>query len=173
MLETIIVIVVAVIAIVLGIATLKPNAFRVQRSIDVNAPPETIQPLITDFRRWAAWSPYERLDPAMAKNYGGAPSGVGAVYEWNGKKAGAGRMEILDATPAKVTIKLDFTKPMPAHNTAEFLFEPAGTGTAVTWAIFGPTPFMTKVFTTFVSMDKLVGKDFETGLASLKRLAEQ
>jgi carbon monoxide dehydrogenase subunit G len=172
MLLTVIVIL-AVIALVVAIAAVRPAEFRVARSTTVSAPPERILPLIGDFRRWTDWSPYEQLDPQMKKSYAGASSGVGAVYEWDGKKAGSGRMEILEVTPSKVTIKLDFTKPMTAHNTAEFTVEPQGGATRLTWAMHGRNALMAKVMSLFISMDKLVGKDFETGVANLKAIAER
>jgi hypothetical protein len=138
----------------------------------VNAPPDRILPLIVDFHRWSDWSPYEKLDPQMKKTYAGAASGKGAIYEWVGKKAGAGRMEILGVSPSSVTIKLDFTKPMTAHNTAEFLVEPQGSATRLTWAMHGRNALMANAMSLFISMDKLVGKDFEAGVAHIKRLAE-
>src|SRR5882757_7570071 len=117
----------------------KTDTFRVERSRTIAAPPEAIFPHINDFHAWGAWSPFERMDPGLAKTYSGAPSGKGAVYEWVGKKSGSGRMEIVSSeAPAKVVIQLDFTKPMQAHNTAEFTLEPQDAGTRVTWAMHGP-----------------------------------
>jgi carbon monoxide dehydrogenase subunit G len=119
----------------------KPDTFRVERSTRIKAPPEKIFPLINDFRRWADWSPYEVLDPKMARTYSGPDAGVGAIYAWEGKRAGAGRMEIRQSTPAsRVVIQLDFSKPLKAHNTAEFTLEVIGDATKVTWAMSGPTP---------------------------------
>ena len=110
------------------LAAMRPNTFRVQRSIDINAPPEKIYPLINDYKHWASWSPYEKVDPAMKRTFSGAPSGKGAVYEWDGKKnIGRGRMEIIDAAaPSKIGIKLDFFSPLEAHNIAEFTMQPKG-----------------------------------------------
>ena len=175
MLKTILIVVVVLIAGVLIYAATRPDSFRVQRSATVNAPPEKIAPLISDFHHWEAWSPWEKLDPAMQKTYGGAPAGKGAVYEWSGNsKAGAGRMEILDASPAKVSIQLDFLKPFEGHNLTDFTFDPqAGGGTRVDWDMHGPMPYLSKVMCVFVSMDKMVGKDFEQGLANLKTVAEK
>ena len=151
------------------------DTFRVERTTTVNAPAAKIYPFIDDFHRWTTWSPYEKLDPAMRRTYAGAQSGRGAVYEWDGdNRAGAGRMEITDATaPSNITIKLDFSRPFEGHNTAEFSLVPAGDGTAVTWAMHGPSPFVAKLMSLFFSFDKLVGKDFETGLANLKAVAER
>lgn len=162
-------------AIVLVLAATKPDTFSVRRSITVKAPPEKIFPLIADFHQWGSWSPYEHKDPAMQRTYGGASSGKGAVYAWDGNKnVGSGRMEILDASmPSKIVIKLDFFSPFEAHNTAEFTMLPQGEATDVTWLMRGPTPFIGKIMHVFINMDRMVGSDFEVGLANLKRLAEK
>ena len=175
MLKTILITIVVLIAGVLIYAATRPDSFRVQRSTILNAPPEKIAPLIGDFHHWEAWSPWEKLDPAMQKTYSGAPAGKGAVYEWSGNsKAGAGRMEILDASSSKVSIRLDFLKPFEAHNLTDFTLDPQpGGGTRVNWDMHGPMPYLSKVMCLFVSMDKLVGKDFEQGLANLKTVAEK
>jgi hypothetical protein len=171
---TIAVVVLALIAVVLALAASKPSEFAVQRTTRIVAPPERIFPHIADFRRWEAWSPWEKMDPAMRKTYGGAPAGLGSVYEWEGNsKVGKGRMEMIDvAAPSSATVKLDFLKPFEAHNTARFTLVPAGAGTDVTWSMSGPSPFVTKVMGVFMNMDQLVGKDFERGLASLKTVSE-
>jgi uncharacterized protein YndB with AHSA1/START domain len=165
----------AAIAVVLFLASRKSDTFRVQRAAAIHAPPEKIFPLISDFRQWRAWSPYEDRDPNLERNYGGAASGKGAVYEWNGNKnVGSGRMEILDAPPpGKVVIKLDFLKPFEAHNTAEFTLLPQGDTTNVTWLMHGPAPLMSKVMQVLMNMDNMIGKDFATGLANLKRITEK
>ena len=166
------VILLALLALLLFAAT-RPGAFRVFRTASIKAPAGRIYPLIEDFHAWGAWSPYEKLDPEMRKTFEGSPRGKGAVYKWEGAKAGAGRMEITDTeAPERVTIRLDFSKPFVAHNIAEFTLEPAGDSTNVTWAMTGRTPFMMKVMGLFFSMDRLVGKDFESGLQSLKTQAE-
>jgi len=159
---------------VLLLAALKPAEFRVERRVSIRAPAASIHPLLDDFHRWAAWSPWEHIDPTMQRTFSGAPSGRGAIYEWRGEgKAGAGRMEILDASvPERVTIRLDFIKPFPSSNTTEFTLVPQGDATEVQWVMRGPNAFVTRVMTVFVSMDKLVGKDFEAGLANLKAAAE-
>jgi carbon monoxide dehydrogenase subunit G len=153
---------------------LNSDTFRVERSIVIDAPAPAIFPHIDDFRAWAAWSPYEKLDANLGRTYSGPARGKGAAYAWVGKKAGSGRMEIVRSeAPSKIVIQLDFSKPMTAHNTAEFTLEPQGSGTKVTWAMFGPNTLMSKVMGLFFSMDKLVGPQFDEGLASLKGLAEQ
>jgi carbon monoxide dehydrogenase subunit G len=175
MLWTIVVIIVVLIAAVLVFAAMKPNAFRMERSTSINAPAEKIFPFINDFHNWTSWSPFEKLDPALKRSYSGAPSGQGAIYEYEGNnKVGAGRMEITESSPSsRVVSKLDFIKPMVAHNFAEFTLEPRGNTTVVTWAMYGASPYMAKLMTTFVSMDRLVGKQFDEGLANLKAVSER
>ena len=175
MLKIIAVVVLLLIAVVLGIAATKPDTLHVQRTATIHAPPEKIFPLINDYRNWTAWSPYEKIDPAMKRTYSGAPAGTGAVYEWEGnRKVGKGRMETTDvSSPSHITIKLDFLKPFEAHNTAEFTLVKRGAGTHLTWAMFGPANFMTKLMGLFMSMDRMVGKDFEAGLTNIKTLAEK
>jgi uncharacterized protein YndB with AHSA1/START domain len=174
MLKIIAVVVLLLIAVVLGIAATKPDTLHVQRTATIHAPPEKIFPLINDYRSWTAWSPYEKIDPAMKRTYSGAPAGTGAVYEWEGnRKVGKGRMETTDvSSPSHITIKLDFLKPFEAHNTAEFTLAPRGDSTDVTWTMSGPCPFISKVMSVFVDMDKMIGKDFEAGLANLKTATE-
>ena len=153
---------------------LNADTFRVERSTVIDAPASAIFPHIDDFHAWEAWSPYETMDADLGKTYAGPTRGVGAAYAWVGKKAGSGSMEITSSTPSsKIVIKLDFTKPFTAHNTAEFTFEPLGSATKVTWAMHGPNTLMSKVMGLFFSMDKLVGPQFEEGLASLKQLTEK
>lgn len=172
---TVFLVIVVAIAAVLAYAATRPNTFRIERSARIDAPPDKIFPLISDFRNWRLWSPWEKMDPALRRAYGGAPAGKGAVYEWEGnKKVGKGRMEILDAPPpSRVAIKLDFLKPFEAHNLAEFTLTPLGNSTSVTWAMHGPSPFIAKLMGLFFNMDRMVGKDFETGLANMKAAAEQ
>lgn len=161
------------VAVVLVLAALRPDSFRIERSVIVQAPPQAIYPQIADFRRWQAWSPYENLDPAMRRSYEGAERGLGAVYAWDGDKSGAGRMEIVEAAEASlVRIRLDFLRPFKARNTAEFLLTPEGEGTRLSWAMYGPDPYVGKLMGLFFDRDTMIGKDFEKGLASLKALAE-
>src|SRR6266446_4473766 len=169
------VVLVIAIAIILILAATKPDTFSVQRATVVKAPPERIFPLINDFHQWGTWSPYENKDPAMKRSYSGVASVKGAVYTWEGNKnVGSGRMEILDASaPSKIAIKLDFFSPFEGHNTAEFTMLPQGDATNVTWLMHGPAPFMSKVMQVFINLDKMIGKDFEAGLANLKRLTEK
>jgi uncharacterized protein YndB with AHSA1/START domain len=163
------------VAIVVALAVSKPDTLTVQRSVTIKAPPEKIFPLINDFKSWATWSPYEKKDPAMKRDFSGAASGKGAVYAWDGdKNVGAGRMEMLEALPSsKLTIRLDFSRPFETHNTAEFTILPQGDATAVTWTMRGPSLFISKVMQVFFDMDAMIGKDFEVGLANLKAITEK
>lgn len=177
----IVAIVAAVIAVliagVLACASTRPDTFRVRREMAINAPPEKIFPLINDFKNWGAWSPYEHKDPNMKRTYSGATSGKGATYAWDGdKNIGKGSMEITESSPSsKVALKLDFTSPFEAHNLVEFTIQPQGSSnvTKVSWDMHGPAPFMAKVMHVFINMDRMVGTDFEAGLANLKAAAEK
>jgi hypothetical protein len=175
MIKKIIVTIIVLIVALLAFAATRPNAFRVQRTARINAAPDRIYANLEDFHRWTAWSPWEKMDPAMRRTHSGAPKGVGAVYEWEGNsKVGKGRMEIVKAsTPTELTVKLDFLKPFETHNFAEFTLRPVGASTDVTWSMFGPSPFVSKVMGIFFDMDRMVGTDFENGLANLKTVAEQ
>lgn len=168
-----IVVLVALVAVLILAAT-KPDTFRVQRSASIKAPPERIFALINDFHRWGVWSPWEKKDPAMKRTFGGNDSGIGATYAWEGNKdVGKGSMEIVESSPSsKIRIKLDFLSPFEAHNTATFTLEPQGDATSVVWVMDGPAIFITKLMQVFFNMDKMVGKDFEAGLADLKTAAE-
>ncbi len=164
-----------VVGVVLANAATKPDTFRVERTMSIKAPPEKIFALIDNFDNWGAWSPWEKKDPAMKRTRSGAASGTGSVYAWDGdKNVGKGRMEIAEASPpSKVTLKLDFEKPFEAHNIVNFTMEPKGDATSVTWAMHGPVPFLAKIVHMFLDMDRMVGQDFEAGLANLKALAER
>jgi Polyketide cyclase / dehydrase and lipid transport len=177
MLKTLAVIAVIAVVVIAGIliyAATKPDSFRVQRSASIKAPPDKIYALIADLKAWPAWSPYEKKDPAMKRSFGAVTAGKGATYAWEGNKdVGQGNMEILESSPQKILIKLDFLKPFEAHNMGEFILVPKGDTTTVTWAIYGPSPYMSKVMSTFMDFDKMIGRDFEQGLADLKAAAEK
>ena len=149
------------------------DTFVVTRSALIDAPPDRVYKLISDFRNWSSWSPWEKLDPAMKKATSGTASGKGAIYEWEGnKKAGKGRMEITDAAPpSRVVIKLDFEKPFRASNRTEFTLAAQGKATNVTWTMEGHRPFLMRILGFVFNMDKMIGKDFEEGLANLKSAA--
>ncbi|TXI48645.1 MAG: polyketide cyclase [Lysobacter sp.] len=175
MLKKILLVLVLAIAGVLIYAATKPDSFQVQRSATVAAPPEKVFALIDDFHRWGEWSPWEKLDPAMKRSFGGPDRGVGATYAWEGNSdVGKGRMEIVESNaPGKLTIKLDFIEPFESGNTTEFVLTPKDGGTEVTWTMRGPSPYMTKLMDTVMSMDRMIGRDFETGLANMKAVAER
>lgn len=173
-LPSIILLILVIILALLAYAWTRPDTFAVERSLTIAAPAEKLFPLIDDFNNWPAWSPYEDRDPAMTRTIGGARSGKGATYAWAGNKnVGKGRMEILDShPPSSIMIKLDFEQPFEAHNIAEFTLQPVAGGTNVTWMMHGPAPFMTKLIGIFINFDRMIGKDFEAGLAKLKGAVE-
>ncbi|HEY2559071.1 MAG TPA: SRPBCC family protein [Caldimonas sp.] len=173
--QTVLVVIAVLIVGVVVAAAMRPSDFTVQRSASIAAAAEKIYPFLVDFRQWPAWSPWEKLDPDMKRTHSGAASGPGAAYAWEGsRKVGAGRMEIRDvAPPSKVVIQLDFVRPFEAHNITEFSLAPRAGATEVSWQMRGPAPFVSKVMGLFVDMDKMIGKDFEQGLANLKAAAEK
>jgi uncharacterized protein YndB with AHSA1/START domain len=174
MLKKFVFIIVAVNAAILTYAATKPDTFRVERSVSIKAQPKRVYSLLADFHAWGLWSPWEKVDPAMTRTFSGAAKGKGAVYEWTGDgKVGAVRMEIVEAVPtSKVVMKLDLISPLEGHDTAEYTLKRKNGVTTVTWAVYGPMPYPSKVLSVFRSMDTIVGKDFEAGLANLKTLAE-
>ena len=174
MFRTIAIVAILALAALLIFAATRPDSFRVERATSIKAPPEKVFALINDLRRWDAWSPYDKKDPAMKRTLSGAASGPGAVYEWDGnQEIGKGRMEITDSSPpSKITIRLDFVKPFEAHNVVEFTLRPQDEATLVTWAMHGPSPYISKLMGIFFSMDEMIGKDFEAGLANLRTVAE-
>jgi uncharacterized protein YndB with AHSA1/START domain len=170
-----ILIVLAIIAAVLIYAATRPDDFEVRREADIAAPPQKIFGYLNDFGQWVKWSPWEKMDATMQKTFSGASSGKGSIYSWKGnKKVGEGRMEILDSTPSSsVKIDLQFMAPFKAHNQTLFTLVPNTRGTHVSWAMSGKKVFMMKLMGVFMDMDKMVGKDFEAGLATLKMEAEK
>jgi len=174
-LKIVLIVIAVLILAVLIIAATRPGTFRVQRSASIKAPPERIFLLIDDFHSWGLWSPWENIDPALKRTFTGAPSGKGAMYAWEGNsKVGTGSMEITESTPSsRILIKLDFFRPFEAHNVTDFTLAPKGDGTEVVWLMHGPQPYLSKIMGMFFSMEKIVGGQFETGLANLKAAAEQ
>jgi hypothetical protein len=163
----------ALVVLVLVTAASRPDSFRVERSRALPGTAEQVLAQLQDFHRWAAWSPWETIDPSMQRSYSGAASGPGAVYAWTGNgKAGAGRMEILEASSSRVLIRIDFFKPFSAHNTVEFTLAPQAGGTQLSWAMYGPSPFVSKLMGLVMNMDRLIGGDFEKGLANLQAVLE-
>lgn len=164
---------VAIIVVILIVASTKPNTVHYERATVINASPDRITPHLVDFHNWMPWSPWEKMDADLKRDYSGAASGVGAKYAWAGKKAGEGTMEVLEASNSGVKIDLRFIKPWEAVCIAKFHFTPQSGGTEVKWTMDGPNTFMGKLFGLFVNMDKMIGKDFENGLAGLKAEAEK
>jgi len=175
MFKTLAIVVAVLIAGVLMFAATKPDTFRVQRSAAIKAPPEKVFTLINDFKAWGAWSPWEKKDPAMKRTFGATTVGKGAHYAWEGNKnVGQGSMTITESVPSsKIALNLDFLKPFEAHNIVEFTLAVQGDTTNVTWTMHGPANFVSKLIQVFMSMDNMVGKDFEAGLANLKAAAEK
>ncbi len=169
-------VVVTPVVLLLAYASTRPDAFHVERSQRIGAPPATVFALIEDFHAWEAWSPWEKLDPAMTRSFSGPVRSVGATYEWAGNKAvGKGRMTITEITPgARLVQKLEFIEPFQATNTVTFTATPDGEkGAKVTWSMDGRNNLMMKAFGLFMDMDKQVGGDFEKGLGNLKSVAEK
>jgi uncharacterized protein YndB with AHSA1/START domain len=150
------------------------DTYSVERSATIAAAPERIYEYLADFHRWTAWSPWEGIDPDLQRTYSGAESGVGATYSWSGnRKAGAGSMTIVDASaPNEVKIDLQFEKPFKARNDTQFTVVPGPSGSVVRWTMNGKKTLATRVMGIFTSMDKMIGADFERGLAQLKAAAE-
>jgi uncharacterized protein YndB with AHSA1/START domain len=171
----IVIVLVVLIAVVLAFAATKPNAFRIQRSITIQASPATVFALIDDFHDWSRWAPQDREDATMRRSFSGPASGTGAVSAWQGTRgAGKGSMMITDSVPAsRVTVQTDFIKPFEAHNVNKFVLQPAGGQTSVTWSMEGSNLYVMKVMSVFINMDRMMGKHFEGGLANLKAEAEK
>ena len=163
------------VAAILILAATKPDNFRIERSVTIQAPAEKIFPLINDFRNWSEWAPQDREDPSIMRTYSGPPSGVGAVSEWTSSgKAGSGKMSITESVPAsRVVIDVQFVKPFAAHNVNVFTLEPEGTATKVTWTMDGTNLYFMKLMSVFSSLDRMMGGHFESGLRDLKTAAER
>lgn len=156
------------------IVAMRPNEFRVTRSAVLPAAPETLFDQVNHVRKWEAWSPWEKKDLTMTKTYDGPPAGVGAHSHWAGNKVGEGMMTITESRPnERIRIKLEFLKPFKATNDTEFTFKSEGNGTRVTWTMSGRYIFITKIFSLFMNMDKMIGTDFEIGLAQLGTVTRQ
>lgn len=158
----------------LAYAASRPSHSRIERTARLEAHADSLFALINDFRLWSKWSPYEQSDPGLRRTFAGAAAGPGAEYSWSGNgKAGTGRMTILESRPAeRISIKLEFLKPFKATSHGYFNFSPTASGTQVTWGMDCENPFLGKVIGIFVDVDKMVGKDFEAGLANLEAAAQ-
>ena len=174
MLIKIVIGVVVVIGVFAVIVAMRPSDFRVERSAVVAAPAPVVFAQVNDLHNWDAWSPFAKLDPAAKQTFEGPRAGTGAALAWAGnRQAGEGRMTITESRPYElIRFRLDFVKPFAVTNTAEFTFTPQGNQTAVTWSMSGRQNFMAKAFCMFMSMDKMVGGEFEKGLAQMKSVAE-
>lgn len=174
MLKKILIAVAAVVVLLIGFIATRPATFQVERSAVIGAPPTLLFAQLTDFGRWSAWSPWEKLDPAMKRTLSGAPGTVGHAYGWIGNdEVGEGRMTLTALSPGeRVEIRLEFIKPWQATNATTFAIQPDAAGARVTWTMTGTNGFMMKAAGIFMNMDKMVGGDFERGLQSLKLLAE-
>jgi len=174
MLKTILIALAVIIVVLVVIVALQPSDFRVARSATISAPPPAVFAQVNDFHKWEAWNPWGKVDPAMKQTYEGAPAGPGAIYTWSGNnEVGEGRMTITDSRPSElIRVKLEFFKPFAATNTAEFAFKPEGNQTLVTWSMFGEKNFMAKAVHLVMNMDKMIGGQFEKGLADMKSAVE-
>lgn len=170
----VIAVVIAAIAILAIVIAKRPSEFTVTRSATIAAPPEVVFAQVNDFHKWEEWNPWGKLDPNMKQTYEGATEGEGAGYSWVGdKNVGEGRMTIEESRPYEhIRIKLEFLKPFAATNTAEFTFKPEGDQTQVTWSMYGENNFMAKAIGLFMDMDKMIGGNFEQGLADMKAISE-
>jgi hypothetical protein len=165
----------AAIVVVLGVViATRPTEFRVERTATISARAPVVFAQVNDFHKWEAWSPYVKRDPAMKKSFEGAPAGVGAIYTWSGNhEVGEGRTTIIESRPGElIRIKLEFVRPFAGTSTAAFTFKPEGERTAVTWSLDGRNNFMAKAVGLVMNMDKMIGDDFEKGLAQMKSIAE-
>ena len=163
-----------IVVILVVIIALQPSTYQVERSATISAPAAAVFAQVNDFHKWNAWSPWAKLDPAMKQTFEGTPAGNGAIYTWAGnKEVGEGRMTITDSHPSdQIKIKLEFLKPFAATSTTEFTFTPQGNQTVVKWKMSGENNFIAKAFHLVMSMDKMIGGDFEKGLAQMKSVAE-
>jgi hypothetical protein len=170
----ILLVIAAVIVLLVAVVATRPSDFRVTRSTAISALPAVVFAQVNDFHNWDGWSPWARMDPEMKATYAGPAAGTGAVYSWVGNnKVGEGRMTIMESHPSDlVRIKLEFIKPFAATNTAEFTFQPQGNQTTVTWNMTGKKNFMTKAMGLVMNMDKMIGGQFDQGLAQMKSVAE-
>jgi uncharacterized protein YndB with AHSA1/START domain len=170
----ILILIAVVILVLVIVVAAQPTDFRITRTTVISAPPPVVFAQVNDFHQWDAWSPWAKLDPATKQTFDGPAAGTGAIYGWSGNnKVGEGRMTIIESRPSSlVRIKLEFMKPFKATHTAEFTFKAEGTETAVTWTMTGKNNFMAKVFVLFMNCDKMIGGQFEKGLAQMKLVAE-
>jgi polyketide cyclase/dehydrase/lipid transport protein len=164
----------AIVAVFAGFVAMQPSRFRITRKATISAPAPAVFAQVNDFHKWESWSPWEKIDPALKRTYEGAPAGTGAIYSWAGNsQIGEGRMTIIESRPSDlIRIKLEFMKPFAATHAAEFTFEPEGDQTAVTWSMAGENKFIAKGISLLMNMDKMIGGQFEQGLAQMRSVVE-
>lgn len=164
----------AIVVVFVVVVAMQPSEFRVARSAPISAPAPAVFAEVNDFHKWEAWNPWGKIDPAMRQTYEGAAAGTGAIYTWTGnKEVGEGRMMLTESRPNElIRVKLEFFKPFAATNTAEFTFRPEGNQTVVTWSMAGENNFIAKAIHLFMNMDRMVGGQFEKGLAQMKSVVE-
>jgi len=157
-----------------GIIAMQPSTYSVQRTATFKAAPDITFALVNDFHRWGEWSPWDKLDPNQKTTFEGAATGVGAKYGWSGNdQVGEGRMTIEESKVNElVRIKLEFIRPWASTSPTTFTFAPAPEGVSVTWKMDGTNDFMGKAFSLFMNMDAMLGKDFDSGLAAMGKIAE-
>jgi len=174
MIKKILIVLIVILVVFVVIVAMQPAAYRITRTATMSVPPADVFAQVNDLHKFQDWSPWAKLDPGLKQTYDGASAGTGAIYSWEGnKKVGAGRMTITDSrTNELVSMKLEFLKPFASVATTDFAFKPEGNQTSVTWSMAGENNFMAKAFCLFMNMDKMVGGDFERGLAQLKSLVE-
>ena len=164
----------AVLVLFLIVVAMQPSQFRIERKGKITAPPAIVFGHVNDLHKWTSWSPWEKLDPGMQREYSGEPQGKGAAYAWVGNDdVGKGSMRIIESQPpSTVAIELEFEEPWQATNATLFSVNPDGDGSRVTWGMDGESNFVFKAVGLFMNMDEMVGKDFEAGLDNLARVAE-
>ena len=174
MLKKILIAVAVVVVVFLVVVAMQPSEFHVARTTTIAAPAPVVFAQVNDFHKWEAWNPWAKMDPTMKQSYAGAPAGSGAVYTWAGNsEVGEGRMTVTESRPSDlIRIRLDFLKPFAGTSVAEFTFKPEGDQTAVVWSMTGHNNFITKALCLFMNMDKMIGGQFEKGLAQMKVAAE-
>lgn len=149
------------------------GSYQLSRSVMIGADPALIHGLVNDLREWQAWSPWEGLDDDLERTYSGADRGVGCYYEWSGnRRAGRGSMKIVGSSPERIDVTTTFLKPFESTSDVVFRIVAADGGAQVTWEMSGEQTGLMSVLGRVVSMDRLVGKDFDKGLARLKAVAE-
>lgn len=175
MLRIVLIAIAVIVVVFLAVVAMQPSDFRVVRSATIAAPAPAVFAQVNELRKWEAWSPWAKKDPQMKQTYEGVPAGTGAITAWAGNhEVGEGRMTIVESRPGElIRFKLEFFKPFTATNTAEFAFRPEGSQTVVTWSMSGQKNLIAKALHLFMDVDKMIGGDFEAGLANLKTVTEK